>query len=123
MNERRWAAHFLMELLLATLIFAICASVCMWVFFEAFTTANETRDLNYALIVARNAAEVSKANGSPEEMVSYFDQQWKPSKEAEALFVLEFTKLYEQAETDLYELRVTRESGEEVVSFPVGIRK
>jgi len=55
MSERTRAGHFLLELLLAIAIFSVCAAVCIWLFFEAFSTANDARDLNYALAAAKSA--------------------------------------------------------------------
>ena len=122
MNERTRAAHFLLELMIAIALFAVCAAVCIWLFFEAFTTANDARDLNYALIAAKNAAETCKAYGRPEEQVIYYDANWRTSDEAEAMFVLYFTALDDLTVSLLYELKVDKKCGEEIIAFPVGVR-
>jgi len=122
MIERPRAAHFLLELLIAIAVFAVCAAICIWIFFEAFSTAADARDLNHALIASRNAAEMSKAYGSPQDKMIFYDNDWHSCDESEAAFVLSFTQLDDFAESILYELKVCKINGEEIIAFPLNIR-
>jgi len=49
-----------MEQLIVITIFAVCASVCVKLFTESFLIANKARDMNHALLVAKNADEIYK---------------------------------------------------------------
>jgi len=131
MNERPRAAHFLLELLIAIAVFAVCASVCIWIFFEAFNTAADARDLNYALIAARNAAEESKAYGSPQAKEIFYDSDWQLCAEPAAAFILSFTEspnsppwrgAAQRRGGQIYELKVSKINGEEIISFSISTR-
>lgn len=93
---------FLMEQLLAILIFALCVTACMRIFVEAHETAADAHDLSCALIAAKNGVECFKATGGdmdqtmllldgkyvyPEATV-YFDSEWKTCRYPEAAYTL-----------------------------------
>jgi len=90
---------FLIELLLAILIFAIASAICLQVFVTAHQTAEGSSRLNRAVVAAQGGAECFKAAGgdmaetskllgqsavtggdSGDTLVQYFDSSWKPVK-------------------------------------------
>lgn len=63
---------FLLELMLSLLIFSVCAAICMGLFGKAAADTAKSRDLNSAVILARNVAELVKS-GEKIDAVSYYD--------------------------------------------------
>lgn len=49
---------FLMELVLAILLFALSSAVCMQIFVKAHTISKETQELNRCVTICANAAEL-----------------------------------------------------------------
>ena len=131
MKGRAKALLFLMEQLVVITVFAICAAVCAAIFAASYITAHDARDLNYALIAAKNGAETYKAAGNLEEtaeilkgqvdsqgsMIVYFDGDWRASGETGAEYALRFTG--EGPLPYVYELSVQKITGEEIISFTV----
>ena len=110
MNEHTHAktAIFLIELLIVIAVFSVCAAVCAFIFTEAFITANDASDLNNAVLIARNAAEVFKTSG--EEITAYYDKNWQTSGKENAEYVLII---------DSGGLLVEKMSGYTIIAFPV----
>lgn len=52
---------FLMEMIIVILFFSICSAVCVSIFAKARIMADDSRDLNNAVIRSSNIAEVYKA--------------------------------------------------------------
>lgn len=85
---------FFLELTLMILILSLSMAVCVQVFYHAQTTAEYSRDLSNATIVAQSAAASYKAfsgdldkmaefmNGScdADKMAAYYDKEWQPAK-------------------------------------------
>ena len=133
MKERTRASLFLMEQLIVITVFAVCASVCAWIFAEAFFVSKDANDLNYALIAAKNGAETFKAYGTAKETaealggvygsdgsaVVYYDKNWRVSTESEAAYVLRLIGAEDTTFSFLYELSVETVTGEEIIAFTV----
>ena len=101
-SGRSRSALFLIEQLIVVTIFAVCASVCVKIFVGSYLMAKDTRDMNRALIAAKNGAECFKAygdlgktayalnegehgmDGSPDAAVVYYDAAWRVCGAAEA---------------------------------------
>lgn len=66
---------FLMELMIALLIFAVCACVCATIFAKAGADINESRDMSNALIMVQNRAELIKSGLDTTGETEYFDSQ------------------------------------------------
>lgn len=86
----------LIELLLAVVIFSVCAVVCVGNFFLASRTTEESQNLSYAVLAAQSAAEVFKASSSTEELawtldgtvqdgqvIVWLDSQWNVTRQPE----------------------------------------
>lgn len=54
---------FLMEMIIVILFFSICSAVCVSIFAKARIMADDSRDLNNAVIRSSNIAEIYKAAG------------------------------------------------------------
>lgn len=63
MKHRSRSTLFLIELLIAIVVFAVCATVCINILVDSFTMATDGRDLRNALRAAENGAELYKASG------------------------------------------------------------
>lgn len=61
MVQSRKSNLFLMELMIALLIFAVCASVCAAIIAKASANITESKDMSNALILAQNHAELIKS--------------------------------------------------------------
>lgn len=73
MKTNSKSSLFLMELMIALLIFAVCASICAAVNAKASVNITESRDMNNALILAQNFAEKIKSGVETEDRVTFYD--------------------------------------------------
>lgn len=74
---------FLMELIIAILIFSVCAAVCMQVFAAAKRASNQSSELSHAVMCAQSAVETYKAaSGDLEEAARLFGAELAASDEA-----------------------------------------
>ena len=133
MDGRKRTSLFLIEQVAAIAIFAVFAAVCSAIIINAYFTANDAKDINYAIIAAKNGAEVyqiyknpyetAKAlGGSPRDPQSadiYYDRNWQICDEADAEFILRFNTVESMSPMPLTELTVERKNGEEIISFTV----
>ena len=86
--KRRIASGYglsLFEIVIAVGFFAVFAAVFVKLFLSAHTTAQNSADVSSAVIAAQNAAECFKAGTDP---ALYYDDEWRPTKQAGAAFVL-----------------------------------
>ena len=108
MKTRSKSTLFLIEQLIVIAVFAICAAACISILAAAYFTAEETRDMGNALIVAESVAESFKAvNGDlrivtrivggtaiynhsvlGDYLIIYYDENWKISDETNHLYIL-----------------------------------
>ena len=133
MQENTRSSLFLMEQVIAITVFALFAAVCTAIMINAFFKANDARDLNYALIAAKNGAEAYRIYGSPEEAASslggrahspgsadiYYDRNWRVCGEQDAVFVLRFNTADDAARPPASELTVERMAGGEIIALTV----
>ena len=75
---------FLMELMIALLIFAVCACVCAAIVAKAGADINESRDMSNALIMAQNRAELIKGGRETAGSTEYFDSELFPVSQEDA---------------------------------------
>ncbi len=66
MKQSRKSNLFLLELMIALLIFAVCASVCAAIIAKASVNLTESKDMSNALILAQNHAELIKSGRETE---------------------------------------------------------
>jgi len=70
MTNRSKSTLFLIEQLIVIAVFAICAVACISILAAAFSTANDTRAINRAILNAESGAEAFKATGGDLEAVA-----------------------------------------------------
>ena len=75
---------FLMELMIALLIFAVCACVCAAIVAKAGADITESRDMSNALIIVQNRAELIKSGNDAAGKTEYFDGELSPADEDNA---------------------------------------
>lgn len=75
MSNNRKSSLFLMELMIALLIFSVCAGVCAALSAKAAKNIAESRDISNALIIAQNNAEIIKSGSWSENTTYYYDSQ------------------------------------------------
>ena len=129
---------FLIEQVMAITVFAVCAAVCAGVFAESYYRASDARDVNFALMAAKNGAEAYKAFGNTEEAAAvlgggaygpgeaavYYDRNWRVCGEssAETAYVLRLAAVEGADAPLLCDLSVERAAGGELVSFTVAAK-
>lgn len=74
MNNRGKSGLFLMELMIALLIFALCACVCVAIIAKASANLTESRDMSNALILSQNHAELIKSGKETEGKTDYYSE-------------------------------------------------
>ncbi len=108
MRNRSKTTIFLIEQLIAVAVFAACAAVCVSIFAESYKTSSAAKDLNHALIVAKNGAERHKAGEIIGE--EFYDENWDACEEGTAAYVLQL---------ESGRLTVEKMTGGEIISFAV----
>lgn len=85
MKRNSKSSLFLMELMIALLIFAVCACVCAAINAKASVNITESRDISNAMILAQNYAEKIKGGVESEDTVTFYDSDLAltESKESE----------------------------------------
>lgn len=73
MSNNRKSSLFLMELMIALLIFSVCAGVCAAISAKAAINISESRDISNALIIAQNNAEMIKSGIESENKTYYYN--------------------------------------------------
>jgi len=151
MNTLSRSTLFLIEQLIAIVVFALCAAACITILAAAYFSAEETRNTKNALLVAENAAEAFKATGGDLEEVAsilggvaynfhsadenvialelYYDDNWQASNFENAAYILVIW-LYPESISNLAEGRLVVAKGtstlcvgfDEILSFPVAAR-
>jgi len=133
-----------MEQLIVVTIFAICASICVNIFIGSYFMANDTRDMNRALIFARNGAECYKAYGDLEKTaavlggeynlegdsaVVYYDAGGLVCGKKEAVYALHIKKILGNAADENFEfpllckISVDKMMGKEIIGFTAAARR
>ena len=137
MTGRSRAALSLIEKLIVIAVFALCASACASIFVESYILSGEARDMNHALVVAKNGAERFKAYGDPRDtaeslggrvdgagggaVVVYYDEGWRAGGEDGASYVMRLSGIDGEPQF-IRKLTVEKATGEEIVSFTVAAR-
>ena len=141
MHNRSKSTLFLMEQLIAILVFAFCAAACVKTFVTSYMMVVESNDRNNALIVAESYAEGYKAvHGSLSEasavlggtvssdehtLVVYYDKKWQACEAKDAFYILNLINR-QQAEIEptlvLGDISIVKSSGDEIISFTTAAR-
>lgn len=77
MSNNRKSSLFLMELMIALLIFSICAGVCAAIIAKATINISESRDISNGMIIAQNNAELIKSGAQRENQIYYYNSDLK----------------------------------------------
>jgi len=127
---------FLIELLLAIMIFAVASAICLKVFVTAHQISAESHDMNRAILAAQNGAECFKATGGDlsetagllgedftggDTLDMHFDSNWKPSADPDFGYTLEIKRLSVQNGLIEGEVTVSGVSGAAIFSIPVTV--
>ena len=144
MRYRSKSTLFLIEQLIVIAVFAICATACVRILTNAYFYAVDARDVSNALHAAESSTESFKAvggdfakaaelmGGSVDSvegaavLVVYFDESWKVIGGGDASYILRLTGAGPEPQAaQLFSgsLSVERVTGEELVSFPVAVRR
>lgn len=102
------SALFLGEVVLALLIFALSAAVCVGLLFRAYRVSEASRDLNQAVFCVQSAAEVFKIQPELEKVSAllggdlqsghcyvYYNEDWQPAEKKDAVFTMLITPHFE----------------------------
>jgi len=135
MTGKSRSTLFLIEKLIVILVFALCSVACVEIFVSAYIASNDAKDLNYALVAAKNGAERYKAydadmsetarslggvfSGADEgAVVVFYDEGWLVSGEQDAVYSMRLRPVGGTS-ASACELSISKVSGEEILSFMV----
>ena len=126
-----------MEQIIVILVFAVCAAVCVRLFFASYTMTNESSDINNALLAAKNGAECYKAAGGDADKVAellagvsdgtsvavYYDNNWQACQADSAAYVMSFSNDPDEPLINLSDISVAKITGEEIIDLTVAARR
>ncbi|MDR0446521.1 MAG: hypothetical protein LBH17_05775 [Oscillospiraceae bacterium] len=125
---------FLVELIIALLLFAFCAAVCIQIFRGASTRVNNSEALSRAVFEATAAAELYKAHGgdmrktadeyddavineADDSLTIHFDEAWEPAP-ATTPATADFTLTLRETQDGAAEI-IIRKSGAKDAIFTI----
>jgi len=144
MRNRSRSTLFLIEQLIVIAVFALCAAACIGILASAYFSANDSRDVSKAILIAENAAESFKATGGDLDNVVrilgdalcgwadglpyaiiHYDKHWLVSSAEDAHYklVMEIRAPepgFEQLVSG--DISVEKTTGEIIIAFPVVAR-
>jgi len=150
MTQRSKSTLFLIEQLIVTAVFAICAAACISILTAAYFYATDSQSSGNALLKAESAAEVFKATGGDISVTAnimggvaqaggtghsgavyatvYYDHSWQISNETNASYILRISSAgtsYPSLGLILAvgNISVERITGEQLVAFPLAARQ
>ncbi len=129
---------FLIELVINSLMFTICAAICLNLFVQGYTQSKDARQLSMATLVSQNTAELIKAYNAdlPIEMISeeiddvyyvYYNEDWQITNKDTQSFVLSYDANLNEGlltsvisvkdkDEEIYSLKVKKYIGEESIN-------
>lgn len=87
---------FLLELILAVLVFSVASALCIQIFTKAHLMSQDARDLNFAVNEVSSMAE-QMPDDSLQDAAAYYDSSYASCEKADAVYVL--TVHYEPEDT------------------------
>lgn len=133
MNRLPRSQLFMLELIAAVLIFALCMAVCAGLFIKAGSLSTDSRNLTGAVYAVETAAEAFAAEPSLTALARtlegtvdggtvtvYYDKQWKSCGAADARFTLTARETQEGSLKCL-SLSMTTLSGKAVYFADMGV--
>lgn len=103
MKPTRRSSLFLLELMIAILLFSLSAAICIQIFVKSHTIEKKSTELNQAVFAASSIAEIIRSGEDYEDILweeyplteetenvfyIYFDQVWESVSSTEASYVL-----------------------------------
>ena len=141
------ASLFLMEMMIAIMLFSLASAVCLRMFAACHQIGEETRDLNMAVYQAGNAAELLRHSLKSKEgaqdafpgciqaeypqavmegaaLMVYYDAGWKPCQEPGSAHCMEIVQSQEEG-LALYEIQIRNMDGQEgeIYSLPLKLHQ
>ena len=115
-KQAKRSSIFLLELMIAILFFCLASAVCIRLFVKSHTISLETQNLNMALNQVSSVAEVFRSGTDMKEFLErefpdyeeksenllflvYYNEDWEPCREREAIFCLSIEFLESGSET------------------------
>lgn len=115
MKHSRKSNLFLMELMTAIMIFAVCASVCAAIIAKASVNITESKDLSNALILAQNHSELIKS-GNEEKGGTFLYSPYLTAADSEnAVYRIVSSVLPSDGGLTEYTVEVFRESDNKLI--------
>ena len=115
MKHSSKSSLFLMELMIALLIFAVCACVCAAIVAKAGADINESRDMSNAMIMAQNQAELIKGGGNTAGKTEYFDGELSPASQENAEYSVVSTVTASEDGVTEYTVEVYRTADDKLI--------
>jgi len=128
---------FLIELLIAILVFAVASAICVNIFVTAHFIAEDSSELNRAVITAQNGAETFKAaGGNLEETAAllntdirneaasvdlFYNSNWEATGQNEAKYIMTIKRLSRQVGCINGEVTIMVQNGDELFRLPVSV--
>ena len=106
MQPSRRSSLFLLELMIAILLFILSAAICIQVFVKAHTIEVKSTNLNEAVLASESVAEIFRSDEDFEMLLSdtlqadkladdrfqiYYDKNWEITSASDSAYVLEVT--------------------------------
>jgi type II secretory pathway pseudopilin PulG len=150
MTQRSKSTLFLIEQLIVTAVFAICAAACISILTVSYFYAIDSQSTGNAILKAESAAEIYKATGGNVLLTAdllggvaetggpghfgdynaavYYDKSWNISNEPDAAFILRINSTgtsYASHGLILQSggITVEKNTGEQLVAFTVAARQ
>ncbi len=115
---------FLMEMIITLLFFSIASAVCVQLFAKAHTLSRQAEDLNFAVAVSQNFAEVMRGTDGTmdsllehfpdaeqtgsDTLIQYYNADFSPCTETDAIYTAEvtltFTNAFQMIQTEVSSL-------------------
>lgn len=117
------AGLFLMELIIAILVFSIAGAVCVRMFAKAYTLSIRSKELSHAVTIVQSQAEIFYGNpGSVTDADIFYDKDFEVCNEDAAVYEMtsEVSKGGGKAAgMNKYDIHVMKINGEEIYSLCV----
>jgi len=141
-DSRSKSTLFLIEQLIVVAVFAICSAACVRIMTFAFFTAQDSRDVKNAILVAELGCESYKAVSGDigkvaeilggkrdsvdgaDAVVVYYDRQWQVCAEDNANYALRLVNKKPSLASSyliIGELSVEKSTGEGLIAFELAV--
>ena len=116
MKKHGKSGMLLLELLLALLIFSVCAGICVLIFAKTASLSAQSRDLDNSVILAQNAAESIKSGSiQAENQTQYFSKELVATEQSGSDYRVTITAGEKTQNVQFFHIAVYREAGSELI--------